>query len=111
MKYIFQNLRLSAVLAISIAALFLPSAVLSQSLPRDAVVKAPGSPDIYYVGLNGKRYKIPDPETYFTWFKSFDIVQSISDALADKITAGFKIESHKFISLHNNIERFVLVKH
>ncbi len=52
--------------------------------PADAAVeigdliKRADRPEIYYIGSDHKRYHIPNPETYFSWYKDFSKIRTVS---------------------------------
>lgn len=51
------------------------------------LIKASG-PAVYYYAQDGKRYVFPNEKTYFSWFKDFASVQTITDAALAAITIG-----------------------
>ena len=51
------------------------------------LIKGSGSA-VYYFASNGKRYVFPNDKTYFTWYKDFATVRSISDGALSSIPLG-----------------------
>lgn len=84
MMHTLRQLSYQAVFVVAFIVLFFPTIVDAQSNYSGLVIKAGNSPDIYYVGSDGKRYRFTDPETYLTWFKSFSnvVLTSLEELLA-----------------------------
>jgi plastocyanin len=70
--------------ATTLAAVNAPSAVFA---PGD-LIKGKSSQGVYYYASNGKRYVFPNEKTYFTWFKDFSGVKTLSDAQLGVIPLG-----------------------
>lgn len=51
------------------------------------LIKA-STPAVYYYAADGKRYVFPNEKTYFSWFKDFSSVKTISDADLANIMIG-----------------------
>lgn len=68
----------------SLAATNAPSAVFS---PGD-LIKGKSFSSVYYYAPNGRRYVFPNEKTYFTWYKDFTTVKTISDAQLGVIPLG-----------------------
>jgi plastocyanin len=57
--------------------------ITSGSLVRGTTFSA-----VYYMGADGLRYVFPNDKTYYTWYKDFSTVKTISDAELAKIQIG-----------------------
>lgn len=57
---------------------FFPSSAHAIDVKVGELVKLSDRPEIFYVASNMKRYHIPDPETYFSWYKDFSKIRVIS---------------------------------
>lgn len=62
-----------------VALLFLSAPATSSAQTTDALVRGTSSPTVYYQA-NGARYVFADAATYFSWFKNFEAVVTLSDA-------------------------------
>lgn len=51
------------------------------------LIKGSGS-TVYYFASNGKRFVFPNEKTYFTWYRNFDSVTTISDGQLASIPLG-----------------------
>jgi plastocyanin len=51
------------------------------------LIKGSGS-TVYYFASNGKRYVFPNDKTYFTWYKDFSKVKTITDGQLSTIPLG-----------------------
>jgi len=73
----------------TIALLAAPLASQAASGNFVAVDLIKGSMDtVYYFASNGKRYVFPNSKTYFTWYKDFSGVRTISDGQLSTIPLG-----------------------
>lgn len=56
----------------------------------NALVKIDGSPAVYWVATNGKRYVFPNPRTFYSWFSNADLasVITLSPQQLGSITIG-----------------------
>lgn len=61
----------------------------AQSL-QNQLVKA-GTPAVYYVGEDSKRYVFPNERIFFSWYRDFSSVQTISDAQLASLPIGGNI--------------------
>ena len=61
-----------------------PSAVFS---PGD-LIKSSATASVYYYASNGKRYVFPNEKTYFTWYKDFSNIKTLSSAQLGAISIG-----------------------
>lgn len=86
-KKIFSAVVSATTIAWSVGAgaLALPS-VASAASAGD-LIKASG-PAVYYLHTDGKRYVFPNEKTYFSWFKDFSSVKTISDSELASIFVG-----------------------
>jgi hypothetical protein len=48
--------------------------------PPGSLIKTAEAPAVYYYGRDGKRYVFPDSKTYFTWYRNFNRVLTVSAA-------------------------------
>jgi len=62
-------------------------AAISNAFDPGALIKASGQ-TVYYFAENGKRYVFPNEKTYFSWYKNFDTVVTISDQMLSTIPIG-----------------------
>jgi plastocyanin len=75
-------------------AMMLPSATLAATNAPSAVfspgdlIKGKSTSGVYYYASNGKRFVFPNEKTYFTWFKDFSGVKTISDAQLGVLPLG-----------------------
>lgn len=46
------------------------------------LIKSASQPDVYYYGMNGKRYVFPNEKTFFSWYASFDTKTLTDEELA-----------------------------
>ncbi len=74
--------------AVGFMVLFFPSLVDASTINPDTVIKAAGNPNVYYVAMNGKRYRFPDPVTYSTWYDSFGVVKEVTPDVFKQIPDG-----------------------
>ena len=74
----------SILLPVAAQAANAPSAVFS---PGD-LIKGTSFTSVYYYASNGRRYVFPNEKTYFTWFKDFSGVKTLSDAQLGVIPLG-----------------------
>src|SRR3989344_3117680 len=52
------------------------------------LVKGPNSDAVYYIGANGKKYVFPDAKTYFTWYRNFNGIQTVTVSVLDNYPDG-----------------------
>lgn len=79
---------LSGIIIFSASGIYFPAlAVNALGFDHGDLVKASG-PSVYYFGQDGKRYVFPNEKTYFTWYKDFGSVRSISDQELAALTIG-----------------------
>ncbi len=74
----------SVLLPVAVHAQNAPSAVFS---PGD-LIKGTSFTSVYYYASNGRRYVFPNEKTYFTWYKDFSGVKTLSDAQLGVIPLG-----------------------
>ncbi|HEU0050545.1 MAG TPA: hypothetical protein VFQ60_00625, partial [Patescibacteria group bacterium] len=58
---------------------FAPAASASSFSAGDLIKKANLS-SVYFYAADGSRYVFPDEKTYFSWYKDFSTVKTITDA-------------------------------
>lgn len=68
---------------------FLPSAASAASFGD--LIKGTSLSTVYYFGSNGQRYAFPNEKTYFSWYKDFSTVKTISDSELASITLAGNI--------------------
>lgn len=88
MKSLFLS-RVATVLATAsmVAAPLAAGAATTGSFNPGDLVKGSGAA-VYYFAPNGKRYVFPNDKTYFTWYKDFAAVRTISDGALSSIPLG-----------------------
>lgn len=86
-KKLFSSFVALATIAWSVGAgaLMLPST--AHAIGKGMLVKASG-PAVYYKAVNGQRYVFPNEKTYFSWYRDFSGVVTISDAELAAIPIG-----------------------
>jgi hypothetical protein len=67
--------------------LMFPNVASAATLNPGDLIKASG-PAVYYYGADGKRYVFPNEKTYFSWYKDFSSVKTITDAELAAVTIG-----------------------
>ena len=70
-----------------LAAPLAAGAATTNAFDAGDLVKGSGSA-VYYFAPNGKRYVFPNDKTYFTWYKDFAGVRTISDGALSTIPLG-----------------------
>lgn len=78
---------MTIVSSVSFGSLGFASAAVASSVVSGDLIKASGQA-VYYYAANGKRYVFPNEKTYFTWYKDFSSVKTISDAELAAISIG-----------------------
>jgi hypothetical protein len=63
-------------------------------IPDDGDTKTLSDTAVYYYGADGKRYVFPNEKTYFTWYPSFEKVQTISLDQMSLIPIGSNVTYH-----------------
>lgn len=48
-----------------------------QKYTSGELIKSPTDHSIYFIGPDGRRYLVPDPQTYHTWYKNFQSVKTL----------------------------------
>lgn len=87
LKKIFSSLVAFTTIAwaAGIGAFALPS--IARAAVAGDLIKASG-PAVYYYAADGKRYVFPNEKTYFSWFRDFSAVRTISDTELASILIG-----------------------
>ncbi len=65
--------------SVGVGTLVLPNVASAATLSAGDLIKASG-PAVYYYAGDGKRYVFPNEKTYFSWFKDFSSVKTITDS-------------------------------
>lgn len=68
---------------------FLPTTASAASFGD--LIKGTSLSTVYYYGSNGQRYAFPNEKTYFSWYKDFSTVKTISDSELASITLAGNI--------------------
>ncbi|OGL63560.1 hypothetical protein A3C09_04035 [Candidatus Uhrbacteria bacterium RIFCSPHIGHO2_02_FULL_47_44] len=68
---------------------FLPTAASAATFGD--LIKGTSLSTVYYYGSNGQRYAFPNEKTYFSWYKDFASVKTISDSELASITLAGNI--------------------
>ncbi|MBM3204460.1 hypothetical protein FJZ48_00550 [Candidatus Uhrbacteria bacterium] len=88
MKHLVRAFVSSAtMLALSFAPMTSYAAVATTAFNAGDLVKGSGS-TVYYFATNGKRFVFPNEKTYFTWYKDFSSVKTITDGQLAAIPLG-----------------------
>ncbi len=61
---------------------------VAKALSAGDLVKGPNSDAVYYIGADAKKYVFPDAKTYFTWYKNFDAVKTVTVTELDAYNDG-----------------------
>lgn len=86
-KKIFSGIVSATTIAWSVGAGALALPTVASAATAGDLVKASG-PAVYYYHTDGKRYVFPNEKTYFSWFKDFSSVKTISDSELASIFVG-----------------------
>ncbi len=78
---------LVATLTMALAPIAAGAATTGAFSPGD-LIKGTQFSTVYYFGPDGKRYVFPNDKTYFTWYKDFSKVKTISDGQLGTIPLG-----------------------
>lgn len=78
---------MTIVSSVSFGSLGFANAAVASSVVAGDLIKASGQA-VYYYAANGKRYVFPNEKTYFTWYKDFSSVKTITDAELAAISIG-----------------------
>lgn len=73
--------------SVGAGALAFPSAASAATLNTGDLIKASG-PAVYYYAADGKRYVFPHEKMFFSWFKDFSAVKTITDGELAAISIG-----------------------
>ncbi|MEK7508945.1 MAG: hypothetical protein AAB568_03785, partial [Patescibacteria group bacterium] len=75
--------------SIGVAA-FLPLAANAADVALTAgdVIKGSSTKNVFYFGADGKRFTFPSDKVFFTYFKDYSVVKTISDSQMGSITIG-----------------------
>ncbi len=73
--------------SVGAGSLVFPNVALAATLSAGDLIKASG-PAAYYYGADGKRYVFPHEKQFFSWFKDFSSVKTITDAELAAISIG-----------------------
>jgi plastocyanin len=79
-----------ATIVATLGSLALPAtslAAISKAFSAGELIKGSGS-TVYYFAPNGKRYVFPNDKTYFSWYKDFSTVRTISDGQLATVPLG-----------------------
>lgn len=52
------------------------------------VIKGTSTKNVFYYAADGKRYTFPSDKVYFSWYKDWTVVKTLSDAQLSNITIG-----------------------
>ncbi|MBU1032515.1 hypothetical protein KJ937_01110 [Patescibacteria group bacterium] len=73
--------------SVSFGSLGFANVAVAQAVSAGDLIKASGAA-VYYYAANGTRYVFPNEKTYFTWYKDFSSVKTITDAELAAIQIG-----------------------
>lgn len=76
--------------SVGVGTLVLPNVASAATLSAGDLIKASG-PAVYYYAGDGKRYVFPNEKTYFSWFKDFSMVKTITDTELAAITIAANV--------------------
>ncbi|MSR85361.1 hypothetical protein EXS71_02915 [Candidatus Uhrbacteria bacterium] len=114
MKHHFMTFSQRTLATIS-ALMLLMSPLMSQASVTGAfnageLIKGSGD-TVYYFAGNGKRYVFPNAKTYFTWYKDFSSVKTISDGQLSTIPLGGNVTyrpGYKMIKVMTDPKTYVI---
>jgi plastocyanin len=78
----------AALLATSFMPMAVHAATADVAISPGDLVKCASLSSVYYFAPDGKRYVFPNEKTYFTWYKDFSTVKTISDARCSTLPLG-----------------------
>lgn len=59
------------------------------NLPANgSLIKTSTSPQIYYVGVDNRKYPFPNEATYFSWYHNFSLVQTVDQTTIESLVTG-----------------------
>lgn len=87
MKHISSFVGLVALLSMWLSPVAAQAAVSGAFAPGD-LIKGTQTSTVYYFAPDGRRYVFPNEKTYFTWYKDFSKVVTISDGQLGTIPLG-----------------------
>ena len=87
MKHLSHYFALAALLGSALSPLTAHAATTGTFAPGD-LIKGTQTSTVYYFGPDGRRYVFPNERTYFTWYKDFSKVVTISDGQLGTIPLG-----------------------
>ena len=70
-----------------------------QNLQTGSLIKIESNPAVYYLGNDNKRYVFPNEQIYFSWYKNFDAVMTVSGSDMASIAIGGNIHYRPGIQL------------
>ena len=73
--------------SVGAGALVFPSVASAATLSSGDLIKASG-PAVYYYAADGKRYVFPHEKQFFSWYKDFSSVKTITDAELAALSIG-----------------------
>jgi hypothetical protein len=76
----FRKIFAAGVMMTTILSLCVVSAPANAAASAGDLIKINGSSSVYYLGANGKRYVFPNEATYFSWYKDFSGVVTVSQS-------------------------------
>ena len=62
-----------------------PSFILPADIKVGDLLKNPTATTVYIVGNQGKRHVFPNEATFFTWFKDFSLIKTVSDDVLSQL--------------------------
>ena len=110
MKRLLQRAFATAGTMALLAAPLASHAAVTQTFSAGDLIK--GSMDtVYYFASNGKRYVFPNSKTYFTWYKDFSGVKTISDGQLSTIPLGGNVTyrpGYKIVKITTDPRTYVI---
>lgn len=67
--------------------------ISGNAVSSGSLIKKAGSPSLYYVGADGKRYAFPTSDIYYSWYSDFSTVQTVSNEVFSSYTYGGSVKS------------------
>jgi hypothetical protein len=71
----------------TLAGLASAAATHAATLSPGDLIKLSSQPDVYYYGVDGKRYVFPNEKTYFTWYTGFN-TKTVTDSELAAVPVG-----------------------
>lgn len=85
---VLSFLAAAATVASAVFPMAASAAADTQSISPGDLIKGEAQSSVYYFAPDGRRYVFPNEKTYFTWYKDFNGVKTISDKRLSALPLG-----------------------